>query len=749
MKKKSKRITAWIMLVALLFGCIPSIQVEAAVTIPEDAVQWDDHYYRLYDAGISWEDARIACIQLGGHLVTITSAEEQAVVLSLLSSGGMNMYWLGSRLNQDWAWVTGEDFTYSNWGPEEPNNMDGEEAYVQIYAKAFRKKVAGDWNDASNVGADYSADFYKLEYTGYICEWDMLDSDGDGLYDRWETEGIDTDGDGEPDLMINEMGADPYVPDVFVEVDWMVRPEKKFLFWKLQSARSMKASENALRMVYEAFRAQGINLHIDAGPASTDFVTGRAWGDLSGANEIEYVPSFDTSTWGSVISTHFTAGREVAFKHCICVDTYDGSTSSGIANGIPGQYFILANQDWVYEGGDISVAGTFMHELGHTLGLMHGGCDHVHYKPNYLSVMNYLFQTTGLVSDGENILSYSEYRLPDLDEAMLDENDGIDPEGMLGDSGLGTSWYCGSLQDTIRPAAGNSIDFDRDGIIEEQVAVDLNDDGQWTMLLGSSPDRDRIVFSGGRIGDMTALGKSVKIDETVTPDEKDLEDALTSQSLGNIGDGYVEIINTTLRAGIGEQVLYFDVSNRGSKDMTFMLSFVAPELPLRFKDSLTVSGVGDQIGIERIAIPVPDRLKDGEYVVECTLTPEEGQEREFSFIVSVVDPSNEELDQLRQAIEDGALAEFTTDEQVIEQITIVANSELLPAERPEDATEPEEGPQPDAEETDTSENEEVSEVCTCICHSDNFFMKICHAVLKFFWRIFGVNAVCDCGEAHY
>ena len=40
--------------------------------------------------------------------------------------------------------------------------------------------------------------------------------------------------------------------------------------------------------------------------------------------------------------------------------------------------------------------GTFVHELGHNLGLKHGGTDHTQYKPNLLSLMNYAFQTDGI-----------------------------------------------------------------------------------------------------------------------------------------------------------------------------------------------------------------------------------------------------------------------------------------------------------------------------------------------------------------
>jgi hypothetical protein len=38
-----------------------------------------------------------------------------------------------------------------------------------------------------------------------------------------------------------------------------------------------------------------------------------------------------------------------------------------------------------------------MHELGHNLNLKHGGNEHLpNFKPNYESIMNYMFQTIGL-----------------------------------------------------------------------------------------------------------------------------------------------------------------------------------------------------------------------------------------------------------------------------------------------------------------------------------------------------------------
>ena len=52
---------------------------------------------------------------------------------------------------------------------------------------------------------------------------DPPDTDGDGLFDDWETGGIDSDGNGTIDLPLHlpPFSADPLHKDVFVEVDYM------------------------------------------------------------------------------------------------------------------------------------------------------------------------------------------------------------------------------------------------------------------------------------------------------------------------------------------------------------------------------------------------------------------------------------------------------------------------------------------------------------------------------------------------
>ena len=73
-----------------------------------------------------------------------------------------------------------------------------------------------------------------------------------------------------------------------------------------------------------------------------------------------------------------------------------------------------------------------MHELGHNLGLKHGGGDlEILHKPNYLSVLNYLFQKTGLMKDGE--LGHFEYsqKAFAFDERAVDGRKGVSQDSEL------------------------------------------------------------------------------------------------------------------------------------------------------------------------------------------------------------------------------------------------------------------------------------------------------------------------------
>ena len=76
-----------------------------------------------------------------------------------------------------------------------------------------------------------------------------------------------------------------------------------------------------------------------------------------------------------------------------------------------------------------------MHELGHNLGLNHYGIDvaggvpedqRIMNKPDHLSVMNYLYQTSGLVTTRPTLkFDYLRYNMAELDENNLMEDKGL------------------------------------------------------------------------------------------------------------------------------------------------------------------------------------------------------------------------------------------------------------------------------------------------------------------------------------
>ena len=104
-----------------------------------------------------------------GHLVSITSAEENQFVFENLPSAIQGNYWIGGLQNAaapdysepagGWRWVTGENFNYLNWQDGEPNDGQGfppVEDKLQILSN-------GKWNDSPGTAP----------LGGYVVEYDV------------------------------------------------------------------------------------------------------------------------------------------------------------------------------------------------------------------------------------------------------------------------------------------------------------------------------------------------------------------------------------------------------------------------------------------------------------------------------------------------------------------------------------------------------------------------------------------------
>lgn len=129
--------------------------------------------YRWFAGAVGFGAAESACRAWGGHLVTISTKEENQFVLGQLKG----ISWIGfsdSLTEGTWLWTSGEapvanikDF----WAPGEPNDsLTGEDCAVMINGGA----LIGAWNDVM-CDPPWSVPDFKPPVSawapsGYVCE---------------------------------------------------------------------------------------------------------------------------------------------------------------------------------------------------------------------------------------------------------------------------------------------------------------------------------------------------------------------------------------------------------------------------------------------------------------------------------------------------------------------------------------------------------------------------------------------------
>jgi hypothetical protein len=211
------------------------------------------------------------------------------------------------------------------------------------------------------------------------------DRDGDGLLDEWESEGggIDVNGDGTIDLDLFALGARPDHKDLFVEVD--------------ATLAQTPINPRSLPMVVAAFEKApvqnpdqtiGIRLHLEVD--ETDIIPEKGISSIldmpEGFRLITKPRHFGTRNQRNhpTNAEHILAAKRLAYRYAIIYAFVDFGTSP---NGKPISGYLgkgeIGGNDFVINLGGTTMsdgyrdaedhAATFMHELGHTLGLQHGG----------------------------------------------------------------------------------------------------------------------------------------------------------------------------------------------------------------------------------------------------------------------------------------------------------------------------------------------------------------------------------------
>jgi len=316
------------------------------------------------------------------------------------------------------------------------------------------------------------------------------DTDGDGLRDGWEVGSING-------INLRLMGASPLHKDIFVQMDYMVRDD---------ATNQLGPNQNVIRGIEAAFALSPVT-----NPDGKDGI----FIHLIPGNPISYQEelSSDYAQFLQIKQKGFDQSRTNIFHYMIWANSYDNTTSSGYSYDIPSTDFIVTLGKWNSRAGgtDSQKIGTFIHELGHNLGLHHGGGDDVNFKPNYLSVMNYFFQMSGVIAGKQRTYTYQLVDLGDLTETALDETAGLGSNRLS--SGDTTQFYTpigGVAASAVAP-----IDWNQNNRIDSSpVSADINGDGVVNVLRGNLDEWTRLDFRAGgvigRIGSLQGLVESIR-----------------------------------------------------------------------------------------------------------------------------------------------------------------------------------------------------------------------------------------------
>ena len=332
------------------------------------------------------------------------------------------------------------------------------------------------------------------------------DLDGDRIPDDVERFGI-TDDDGDVVLDLTDVAAQdaaypnrpahPCRKDIVVEMDWMAEEAAS-------SKHDHKPTAAAMNEVVQAFANAPVDLVPDC-----PYPDAPADGGINliirveEGHVTEETPLGLPDRFNEIKSTHFDHAID-PYVHWVLwahdAGNFGGRVDPGDADA---QDLIITVDRCVNpraancdadgsRGGFDAQASTFMHELGHSIGLHHGGgvddpdtaADEreTNCKPNYLSIMSYFF-SNGLRRDVVNpdgtvsidsFHDFSHRDLADLAESGPVESDGIGSGSTV--DGVYTKWG-GGAGSPLTAVAGDpdGIDWNDDKDYDDSVPIDLND----------------------------------------------------------------------------------------------------------------------------------------------------------------------------------------------------------------------------------------------------------------------------------
>lgn len=291
------------------------------------------------------------------------------------------------------------------------------------------------------------------------------DSDGDGLLDGWEWDGVN-------DYPLWRVGTSPGRRDVVLENDYTSSSTHDHRLTP-DVARKMRELFLTLPLVGPEPGFQGVQVHVIT---STDLGNDDAYTDVCNTNINNNVARWNASRSSSLKGiSHWAVGVHsgvyVTGQGDLSGDRFNYASNFGAPKN--GEY---GDQPGFY------VYAVASHELGHNLGLLHGGHEDLNCKPNYPSLMSYAYDYVGYdvatggcrgkaLSLSGTSVRFSRGEQQSLIESALVETAGVGPTPTFAS-------YLGCFDEELNQfrwsAATGSVDWTRDGVYESAIrAVDL------------------------------------------------------------------------------------------------------------------------------------------------------------------------------------------------------------------------------------------------------------------------------------